>query len=158
MADETEHVGARVPPAQKGRWKQAQEQSEHDTMTEWLKWVVESHLQGYNSPDSGASSEDMSKVLDELDRLRDDLGRLETRVGESKQVEREATYDMRRVLMELLPTGDSAGITPDEMAERIGADVSEVRDELVALQNSTGGVVATIDDDGNHRYKNEGDY
>lgn len=158
MGQETQHVGARVPPQQKQRWEQAQQQSEFDTMTEWLKWVVESHLAGYNSPDDGADSESMSKVLDELDSLSSEVDRLHNRMEQVGQVERQASYDMDRVLLELLPGRGSQGITPDELATHIGADSETVSHRLGELYESTKGVTATTDSDGTPRYRNESDY
>lgn len=158
MERETTHVGARVPVAQKERWQQAQKQSEQDSMTEWLKWVVESHLQGYNSPDSGADSESMGEVLDQLDSLSSEVDRLHSRMEHVGQAEREATYDMDRVLLELLPGRDSPGITPEELASRIGADTATVENRLGELYDETSGVTATMNDDGSPLYRNESDY
>jgi hypothetical protein len=72
--------------------------------------------------------------------------------------EREATFEMDRVLLELLPGPDSKGATPEELADRIGADYQTVYNQLGELYKSTSGVTATAEKDGTPRYRHEGDY
>lgn len=156
MGEETAHVGARIPPAQKERWKRHQKKSDYDTMTKWLKMIVESHIEGHSTAEDVASSEDVARVLDELDALRGDVSGLESSLDDVEQAEREATYDIDRVLLELLPQDE--GITPEEMASRIGADFRLVESRLEELQDSTTGVLGTIDDSGAPLYKYAGDY
>ncbi|SDD17697.1 hypothetical protein [Natrinema hispanicum] len=184
MADDKSHVGLRIPTYQKERWEQAQKASDHDSMSSWLKYVVESHLAGNNTPQTGVNDEGVDQILDKLAGLSNDMSNLEQTVNEVSEEQSGAGYDFDRVLLELLPTvPDSAtapagedgteetvtqpdeggphpeewAVTPNGLAARIGGDKEAVSDRLRHL-SKTVTEVGLIEYDGTVHYYKESDY
>jgi len=132
-------------------------------------------LQNRGKGDSDAeTSGDSGEVLTHLQNIETAIGDLEERLAAVEDVESaEAGYSLKKAVWEVLPEepseviedeipevyGDEGFddldvITPREIAQRLGAEVSEVEDTLDELSESTGQVQRSDENyDGNHYWK-----
>lgn len=160
MAEKTT-VAFRVDDAVKEEWENAAERPEYDSLSHLIRLAVQREIADTEAPtatqeDSGVDTD--GEVLESLSRLE--------RITEEIQEEVEATaresraeelYDLEQVLLEVLPTTemgdltpeqvdvddpeyDPEGMTPEDIAARIGADEGDVSDTLNRLHENTGQV------------------
>ena len=153
MAEKTT-VAFRVDESVKKEWEEASESSEYDSLSHLIRLAVQREITN-NEP---AHREDNTESNGDSEMLQS-LNRIETTVtdmqDEMDAIGRESRsrelYDLEQVLLEIMPTfpepldqdvgltpGDveSETSTPRDLAEKIGADTSDVTDALERLEEN----------------------
>jgi hypothetical protein len=160
--------------------KYVEENPEADSISHLIRQSVEKEVNGlYESPQtpSGEREPEISgQVLTTLQQIQTGVSDLEERLSALESVERaEETYSLKKAIWEFLPEEpeeiidsevpivyedigiDSLDvITPQQIAQKLGADVGDVRSALDELAESTGQVECSdINFDGNYYWKKE---
>ena len=158
--------------------KYVEENPEADSISHLIRQSVQKEINGsYESPQTpsgGRGAEVSGEVLTTLRQIQTGVTDLEERLTALESVERaEETYSLKKAVWEFLPEEpeeviddevplvyDDIGIdsldviTPQQIAQKLGADVDDVQDALDELVESTGQVKCSdINFDGNHYWK-----
>ncbi|WP_049903890.1 hypothetical protein [Halococcus agarilyticus] len=148
-------INLKLSPEQKARWEDfAESNPEPDSLSHLIRMGVEtymargtggvpSHRKGEVTADaetSGETQEMFNEIRNSLDSLNDRVGAIERDTSSNAQI------DLQRVAYEMLPYGrggsdhDRLGAT--EIAQRIGAEPSRVREVLEDLSDGSTIVMA----------------
>jgi hypothetical protein len=156
---ETARVNIEVRQDRKDRWKDAVENSgSHRTLSSLVRTAVENEIGDSQQPvqqSPAVDDEKLTQVASNVDRITNRLQGMErqlTRI-EDRQEASGPSYSLRRVVNLLLPEppseeavkdGETSGLnfdewatTPEQFAEKIGADTEEVRAILEDMAETT---------------------
>lgn len=135
---------------EKQDWKEYVDSApETSSLSHLIRLSVSEHISGSSGPNrsdsSKQSSEATGEVLNALNRIENDVSDLGDRLDAvERETKVEQTYDLQRVVYELLPEGEPQsrgdGTTADDIARRIGADTEDVTDALETLEGDMAGV------------------
>jgi hypothetical protein len=137
---------------QEQRWREAVD-DRYGTLAELVRTSVENELGGYHdAPETEVTPGDSKQMGDVLTAVRQVQSTLEEMDGRLRHLERQADtsgpmYNLERVVLELLPVQELEHIpdpflpekygincvTAKNLAQRIGADESDIRDALEHL-------------------------
>lgn len=141
--DNGKRIGLYVTPERKKKWTEYVENSpEVDTMSGLVRVGVETYMSrgGGESDRTEPESNSTTPVLDDtaVASITDTLESIDERLSVLEKEQSSADGpDLERVLHELLPEGEprsaNDGASTSELARRIGADPSDVRETLEQL-------------------------
>lgn len=157
-------VAFRVDESVKSNWEEAAESPEYDSLSHLIRLSVQKEIAETESPrgetqpsaDLGGDSE----VLESLTRLERTVDSIQDELNAVGREDRaEELYDLEQVLFEILPVADNSledytpgegmdlhtpgegrnvePLTPEDAANRIGADIGDVTTALNALTEKT---------------------
>lgn len=147
-------VAFRVDPDVKTEWEEAAESHEYDSLSHLIRLAVQREITDV-SPRQGtqeSSVEEDSEVIQSLTRIERTVESLQDEVETvSREARASELYDLEQVLLEVLPTApdgynpagpndpspEQVGQTPRTLAERLGADTSDVADAAGRLAENT---------------------
>ncbi|WP_336357578.1 hypothetical protein [Haloarcula sp. CGMCC 1.6347] len=179
MGDKTTKT-VKVDQSKAEDWDEYVQENAHiDSVSHLIRLSVERELSGaYDQPQTPSDASDdasSGELLTTLRQIQTGIGDLEERMSALEQVEEaEASYDLKKAIYEILPADteledpigmideipkpenpDDLGVmTPQEVARKLGADVSDVEDTLKELAETTGQVQRSdLNHDGNHYWK-----
>lgn len=162
------------------KWDEYIDKNAHvDSVSHLIRLSVQRELEGrYNQPQTVSDATDdaaSGELLTALRQIQTGIGDLEERLSALERVEEaEAGYDLKKAIYEILPADtelkdpigiideipkpenpDDLGVmTPREVAQKLGADVSDVESTLEELAASTGQVQRSDKNhDGIHYWK-----
>ena len=155
MAEKTT-VAFRIDESVKEEWEDAAEGPEYDSLSHLIRLSVQREITDTETAPRTAQADtgtaENSEMLQSLNRLEKVTGEIQEEVEAfSRERESEKLYDLKQVLIEILPIAPgtyapgpdepepgSVGQKPHEVAGRIGADTSDVSDALENLANEVG--------------------
>lgn len=154
MAEKTT-VAFRIDESVKEEWENAAEGPEYDSLSHLIRLSVQREITDTETAprtaqaDTGTPGD--SEILQSLNRLEKTTGNIQDEVEAfSRERESEEMYDLKQVLLEVLPTApgtyapshevppSDVGERPRTVAGRIGADTSDVSDTLEDLDKGLG--------------------
>ncbi|MFC7058056.1 hypothetical protein [Halovenus salina] len=155
MAEKTT-VAFRIDESVKEEWEDAAEGPEYDSLSHLIRLSVQREITDTETAPRTAQADtgtnENSEMLQSLNRLEKVTGEIQEEVEAfNREHESEEMYNLRQVLLEVLPTAPgtyspgpnepepgSVGQKPREVAGRIGADTSDVSDTLEDMANGLG--------------------
>ena len=137
MPSEWEQVNIRVRPDTQKEWKEAAE-SEYGGMTSLIRTSVRRELEGDHGGSGGggsASAETVTDLAETVDSLNKSVSSIERKMaGLQESVEGEGpNYSFEAAVRETVPS-DATGLTASQIAARLDANPSEVREVLDTLE------------------------
>lgn len=170
----------KVPESKADEWDEYIAENAHvDSVSHLIRLSVQRELNGnYNRSQTVSDNSDDTRsgeLLTALKQIQTSMDDLEERMSAIERVdEAEANYDLKKAIYEILPADtelnspigtvdeipkpespDELGVmTPQEVAQKLGADVTEVEKTLKELVETTGQVQRSDSNhDGNHYWK-----
>ncbi|MDL0134864.1 hypothetical protein [Halobacterium salinarum] len=155
MAEKTT-VAFRIDESVKEEWENAAEGPEYDSLSHLIRLSVQREITDTETAPRTAQADtgtaENSEMLQSLNRLEKVTGEIQEEVEAfSREQESEEMYNLRQVLLEVLPTApgtyvpdakepnvETVGQKPREVAGRIGADTSDVSDTLEDMATGLG--------------------
>ena len=166
----------KLPESKAEEWDTYAEENEAvDSISHLIRLSVERQMQGkYNQPEAPSGNSDAAEsgeVLTVLRKIQTGVEDLEERLDAIEEVnEAEANFDLQKAIWELLPEEPNAvvdneiplpekpentsAITAEELAGKLGAEQTVVRDTLDELVESTGQVQRSdVNHNGRHYWR-----
>ena len=136
MANQWEQVNIRVKPDTFDKWKEAAD-NEYGGMTSLIRTSVRRELAGDHGSGGGegASSETVTDLAKTVDSLNKSVSSIERKMaGLQESIEGEGpNYSFEAAVRETVPS-DATGLTASQIAARLDANPSEVREVLDILE------------------------
>jgi antitoxin component of RelBE/YafQ-DinJ toxin-antitoxin module len=155
MAEKTT-VAFRIDESVKSEWEDATERPEYDSLSHLIRLSVQREITDTETAPRTAQadteSDNAGEVIQSLNRLEKVTGEIQEEVEAfNRESESEELFDLKQVLLEVLPTApgtyapggeepnvETVGQKPREVAGRIGADTSDVSDALEDMATGLG--------------------
>jgi hypothetical protein len=151
MADDAtdwKHVGLKVEQSQYDDWGDYLEESEHGSMSQFIRTAVEAYANGTNpvqggsptsNPQGSTNDERVSELVDLVTTMESRMEQLEDTVQEATEAMYEATkdIDLGPEVFDALPADAREAVTANELAGDMGIDARSARVTLERLRKNT---------------------
>lgn len=139
-----EQVITRVSPEKKEEWREYAKDT-HGSLTSLIEIAVDSYIEAngnlsIDTGEAGASGEAVTEVAEAIDRLENTVSDMDRRLSAVREsVDNSGGYSLKAGVRECLPVSPenpTDGYTDRQIAARLDARESDVRDTLDDLQQS----------------------
>jgi len=166
MGDKTT-VAFRIDEGIKQEWEEAADGPEYGSLSHLVRTAVQKEITGeYTETGTVSTTEgetaDSPEVVETVEQLQGAIDDMQAQIDEiHDETQAEAAYELEQVILELLPTvpeaesdeltsphgpdPDSVGMTPQQIAGRIGADTDNVSGTCDRLSREIGRVEGVTD-------------